>query len=152
MGHRESLLTDPVTADDESCSLYDMLAESDSVDPVSRSEAEPKYAWDKQRGATGHSCMFTASGSPHPEDLAQKEGVRRSARPGVPDHCTEAGALMSLQHGLCLLEHSPKKVREGCFAHQKDCRERLKVRVCVLAAPLMHATWKAGTKVTADLP
>jgi hypothetical protein len=146
MGEPESFLPDAVTADGESSFPDQVLAESDNVVPVSEAAqqseeapaaaaallTEPKPACDEQKGRTDDICIFSASRSLPPEDLAQK-AVRRHDR----DECTEAGATP--QHDLCLLEHRPKRAQQGDFANLKACTERLKVRVCVLAAPLACA-------------
>jgi hypothetical protein len=143
----ESFLHDPVTADDEFCSFVEALACFDNVRSVSEAAREsaapvaqltaPKRIFYEETGGSHHSYVF---------------GTSRSAQQGISTQQPIAGDSngQSLETAASP-QHDPylnmlKKARERNRRNQRACRERVRVRCCLLlcayCAAYVSQPWK----------
>jgi hypothetical protein len=138
MAPLESFLHDPITTDDEFNSLLKELVCPDNVGSVHEAAREsaapvaqltaPKHAFYDEKGVARHSHAFRSSNISGPEILAQQ---------AVATECESIETASSPPHDGCLLENRLEKARERNFRNQRACRERLRVRCCMLSAQFM---------------
>jgi hypothetical protein len=149
----KSLLRDPVSADDDLFSFLEALSCPDGVRSVSEAAREsagpvaqltaPNHAiYDENDGAHPFRVL-PASASSGVSILAQKAAARA-------DNHKSMETTLSPPHDLYSRKNKLEKTRERNRLNQRACRERLRVRCCLLAKQLFNRLSKQRARRSAE--